>query len=75
MALPDPWIKDPSIRRNFEALDTAIGPLGSIFRGTGDPENVVTAPIGSLYLRADGGAGSTLYVKESGTDDTGWQPK
>jgi hypothetical protein len=40
--------------------------------GTGSPEGVVTAPVGKTYSRADGGAGTTLYVKESGTGNTGW---
>jgi hypothetical protein len=43
--------------------------------GAGDPEGVVTAVVGSLYTRTDGGAGTTLYVKETGTDDTGWVAK
>lgn len=43
--------------------------------GSGDPESVITAPIGSLYLRTDGGAGTTLYVKQSGTGNTGWAGK
>jgi hypothetical protein len=43
--------------------------------GNGSPEGVVTASVGSLYLRFDGGAGSTLYVKESGTGNTGWVAK
>lgn len=43
--------------------------------GTGSPESVVTAGIGTLYLRTDGGAGTTLYVKESGTGATGWIAK
>jgi hypothetical protein len=49
--------------------------LGSgvrILTGTGDPEGVHTAPVGSLFLRTDGGSGTTLYVKESGTGNTGW---
>jgi hypothetical protein len=40
--------------------------------GTGTPEGAVTAPVGSLYLRTDGGSATTLYVKESGTGNTGW---
>lgn len=44
-------------------------------RGAGDPEGVVTAPVGSLFLRTDGGAGTTLYVKESGSGNTGWVAK
>jgi hypothetical protein len=47
----------------------------SIRRGTGDPAGVVTANVGSLFLRSDGGATTTLYVKESGTGNTGWVAK
>jgi hypothetical protein len=47
------------------------GDLGFIW-GNGSPESVVIAPIGMTYLRRDGGAGTILYVKESGTGNTGW---
>ena len=40
--------------------------------GTGTPEGAVAAPVGSLFSRTDGGAGTSLYVKESGTGTTGW---
>lgn len=43
--------------------------------GTGTPEGSVTAAIGSTYYRTNGGAGTTLYVKESGTGNTGWVGK
>ena len=43
--------------------------------GAGDPENVVTAPVGSLWSRTNGGAGTTLYVKETGAGNTGWAAK
>jgi hypothetical protein len=43
--------------------------------GTGTPEGAVTAPVGSLFTRTDGGAGTTLYVKQSGTGNTGWVGK
>lgn len=43
--------------------------------GTGSPEGVVTAPVGSVYRRSDGGANTTLYVKQSGTGNTGWVGK
>lgn len=46
-----------------------------ILGGSGSPEGAVTAPVGSLYLRADGGTSSSLYVKESGTGSTGWIAK
>jgi hypothetical protein len=47
----------------------------STFSGSGTPQSVVTAPIGSTYLRDDGGANTTFYVKESGTGNTGWIAK
>jgi hypothetical protein len=43
--------------------------------GAGSPEGVVTAPVGSLYSRSDGGLLTSLYVKESGSGNTGWMGK
>lgn len=39
--------------------------------GAGSPEGAVTAAKGTMYLRSDGGANTTLYIKESGTGNTG----
>lgn len=47
----------------------------SVLTGNGSPEGVVTASVGRLYTRKDGGAGTVLYVKESGTGNTGWIAK
>ena len=47
----------------------------SIRTGTGSPEGSVAAVVGSLYLRSDGGAGTSHYVKESGAGYTGWVAK
>lgn len=47
----------------------------SSFVGTGSPEGVLAAPVGAQYRRTDGGAGTTFYVKESGTGNTGWVAK
>lgn len=44
-------------------------------KGTGTPEGVVTAPVGSLFSRTDGGAGTVFYVKETGAGHTGWVAK
>ena len=52
--------------------DIEINQGPSIKSGTNSPEASVTAPIGSLFLRTNGGAGSTLYVKESGSGNLGW---
>lgn len=42
---------------------------------TGSPEGAITAIVGSTRYRTDGGAATTLYVKESGTGNTGWVAK
>jgi len=41
----------------------------------GTPEGAVVANPGSLCLRSDGGAGTSLYVKQSGAGNTGWVGK
>ena len=46
-----------------------------IFSGTGTPLNVVIAPVGSLFLRKDGGTNTTLYIKETLTTSAGWVAK
>jgi len=56
-----------SVRFNASNLRT--------FYGTGSPEGSVTADVGSFYMRTDGGAGTSFYVKESGTGNTGWVAK
>lgn len=43
--------------------------------GDGSPEGVVTAGKGSMYMRRDGGANTSFYIKESGTGNTGWVAK
>lgn len=49
--------------------------LGMLHYGRGSPEGVVASKIGGLYLRHDGAANTTLYVKESGGGKTGWVGK
>ncbi len=47
-----------------------------IFTGAGTPESNIVGRVGDLYLRTDGGATTTLYVKTSGsTTNTGWTAK
>lgn len=72
--------KDPTTSEIIEVTDltgfTGATPSGiSWTSGTGSPESVVTANVGSLYTRTDGGTGTTLYVKETGTGNTGWVGK
>jgi hypothetical protein len=48
----------------------------TIHSGTGGPNGAITGNVGDLFLRTDGGAGTTLYVKESGNaTNTGWVAK
>lgn len=44
--------------------------------GTGSPEGVTIGNVGDLYINKSGGAGTTLYVKETGNGtNTGWVAK
>jgi hypothetical protein len=43
--------------------------------GNNTPEALVSAGAGSRYWRTNGGAVTTLYVKETGTGNTGWVAK
>lgn len=43
--------------------------------GPGSPEGVLVAGVGSKWTRTDGGANTTLYIKESGSGNTGWVAK
>lgn len=52
----------------------ALLPVGTK-TGSGTPESAVVAPVGYTYQRSNGGAVTTLYVKESGTGNTGWVAK
>lgn len=40
--------------------------------GTGSPLGVVSAPPGSDYRNLAGGIGATYWIKQAGTDATGW---
>lgn len=46
-----------------------------ILTGNVPPEGSVIAPPGSMYLYTKGGAGATLWVKETGSSKTGWVAK
>jgi len=74
----------PLIKRNgtvteFKlADDSAYAPVGlgssvTIRSGSGSPEGVVTAAVGSVYLRTDGGSSTAVYAKTSGSSNTGWE--
>lgn len=83
MRLTDPRLPDdpkrllPSLYDTFRRIVAAVNTLedSRVLRGSGTPEGSVVASVGALYVRTDGGASTTLYVKESGTGNTGWVAK
>jgi hypothetical protein len=45
----------------------------TLYTGTGTPEGAQVGSVGDLFCRTDGGAGTTLYIKQSGSaTNTGW---
>lgn len=62
--------RDAFVQRIRPGAGTAIWTSGA-----GTPEGSVAAPVGSLYTRTDGAAGTVLYIKESGSGSTGWAAK
>jgi hypothetical protein len=70
MALPAKQVETPNCQDNWDWISTRI------FSGNGAPNGRIQGPVGAIYLRRDGTAGATLYVKESGgTSATGWAAK
>ena len=68
--------KFASLKHNGSDMSITESGSGVTWRtGTGTPEGNITAPVGSLYTRVDGGASTTLYIKESGSGNTGWIAK
>lgn len=64
---------DPATRDWMSKLKDA---LDERFKtGEGSPEGVVTANPGCIFQRTDGGASTSLYIKTSGTGNTGWTAK
>lgn len=48
----------------------ASGPR--VMSGTGSPEGVVTAPVGSTWIDTNATTGAIKWIKASGTGNTGW---
>jgi hypothetical protein len=51
---------------------TAATTGAQLFTGSGTPEGVVTARVGSMYLNRTGGAGTAVWYKETGGAALGW---
>lgn len=73
----------PMLKRNTTGIDfrladdSGYAPVNSLYQrfGSGTPEGAVTAPVGATFNRTDGGAGTSFYVKETGSGNTGWVGK
>ena len=73
----------PAIKKNGATIETRLADDSGfaaeqslyIRFGSGTPEGNVTAPVGAIYSRTDGGANTSFYVKESGAGSTGWVAK
>lgn len=60
----------------FRELHGVIQAMPTITAGADDPTGLVTGVIGDLRTRTNGGASTSLYVKESGPGLTsGWVAK
>jgi len=55
----------------IEALTREVN-LNTPIVGTGSPEGVVTASPRQRYMDDAGTAGAILYIKKTGTGNTGW---
>lgn len=80
MALPGvpqaPIAGDKTVSAPWFAWFLALKALidGHLLVGNGSPAGVVVARRGTLFLRIDGGAGSTLWVKEANDGlASGWR--
>jgi len=70
------WLEQRGLKTPISTLVGGDPALTHITQGVGVPNGAVTASVGALYLRLDGGAATTLYVKESGVNtNTGWVGK
>jgi len=65
---------DRMTQRMYEYIEELTRQVNQniIATGTGSPEGVLTATAGKLYMDSAGAPGTILYVKQTGTGNTGW---
>lgn len=65
-----------STQRAFDSLKNYINNKETVlYRGKGDPNGELPAPLGSLYINENGGSNTSFYIKESeGSSSSGWTP-
>ncbi len=67
---------DGNASQTFAVGDARIGTsAANTLRGTGSPEGTQTASVGQLYQQSDAATGKSLWVKNTGTGNTGWRLK
>lgn len=73
----DGTIQDKKVEENLSKWKEIINQLVTFIHiGSGTPEGAEVGSVGHIFLRTDGGAGTTLYVKQSGAStNTGWSAK
>jgi hypothetical protein len=60
---------------NWVGADKFVRVAQRQFVCQGTPEGMLSAPVGAIAQRIDGGAGTSFYVKQSGTGAAGWVGK
>lgn len=69
------WSTAPTTSDADNQAEVVVGG-GRLLAGTGVPNGTAVGSVGDLYVDKAGGAGTTLYVKESGAGtNTGWVAK
>ncbi len=77
VSIATPYITNAGVQAFMQGL-FAPGGMGlevggaKILSGLNSPEGVLSAAIGSVYLNVGGGTNPKLYIKASGTGNTGW---
>lgn len=59
----------------FQYIANVFNRMPLMYTGSGSPEGVISAKVGALYTDEAGSTSTTLYVKETGTGNTGWVAK
>lgn len=78
---PDGLTSPPTVDTTGDVVTTGAATFRTAWgnfltSGSGSPEGAVSAPQGSLYMNIAGGAGTSLYVKETGGNGrSGWVSK
>lgn len=69
--ITDDGVPTDQFQALLESIERHVN-LNTPIIGTGSPEGVIPADPTQLYMDDAGIAGSILYIKQSGSGDTGW---